>query len=94
MPDLVQDWTAASQLFGIQAVTITLKGSQGVSALKPRSKQPLCPSAYPHQAPDPHHAWGCSSASLLDKNDFRQMCMNLSWPSPMTQKDPSLISPN
>lgn len=47
MPDLVQDWTAPSQLFGIQAVTITLKGSQGVSALKPSSKQPLCPSAHP-----------------------------------------------
>lgn len=47
MPDLVQDWTAPSQLFGIQAVTITLKGSQGVSALKPSSNSPFVPPPTP-----------------------------------------------
>lgn len=47
MPDLVQDWTTPSQLYGIQGVTITPKGSQGISSLKPGFKQPLSPSARP-----------------------------------------------
>lgn len=89
MPGLGQGWTNnPSQFCGIQEVAITPKGSQGCWPWRWSSKHPRFSLCSLCLAPDPVMPGAAALRSLVDRNGFRQMCMNLSWLSPCDSERP------